>query len=371
MRQSLRGRFGRFIGGLACAALLGACGAPGGDELLEEGLADLREADTRALTVSLSSEKASYAVSDAASVTVTLRNGGSHAVRLLRWFTPAEGLEEPLFSVTRDGEAVAFVGPHYKRPAPTEADYVRLAPGESLVRTVDLAAVYDLSRSGQYRVRFEVAALRLNAKGPQALGLARSNEVGLWVEGRASGVDALEREVAEQVTSDVSFTGRCSSTQQSTLLQALSAASTYSNDAASYLSGTPSATQRYTTWFGAYSLSNWNVAKSHFVAIADAFNTKPVTLDCKCKQNYYAYVYPTQPYNIYVCRAFWSAPMTGTDSKAGTLVHEMSHFNVVAGTDDHVYGQSGAKSLALQDPALALDNADNHEYFAENTPALP
>ena len=48
----------------------------------------------------------------------------------------------------------------------------------------------------------------------------------------------------------------------------------------------------------------------------------------------------------------------------------MSHFNVVAGTDDHVYGQAGAKSLAASDPARALDNADNHEYFAENTPAL-
>ena len=32
-------------------------------------------------------------------------------------------------------------------------------------------------------------------------------------------------------------------------------------------------------------------------------------------------------------------------------------------------GQSAAKSLALTDPARALDNADNHEYFAENTPS--
>jgi peptidyl-Lys metalloendopeptidase len=43
-----------------------------------------------------------------------------------------------------------------------------------------------------------------------------------------------------------------------------------------------------------------------------------------------------------VCRAFWPAPANGTDSKAGTLIHEMSHFNVVAGTNDWVYGQSGA-----------------------------
>ena len=79
---------------------------------------------------------------------------------------------------------------------------------------------------------------------------------------------------------------------------------------------------------------------------------------------------PTQPYKIYVCKAFWNAPMTGTDSKGGTLVHEMSHFNVVAGTDDHVYGQSGAANLAITNPDLAVQNADSHEYFGENTPAL-
>ena len=44
-----------------------------------------------------------------------------------------------------------------------------------------------------------------------------------------------------------------------------------------------------------------------------------IKINCGCNQNYYAYVYPTRPYKIYVCRAFWTAPMTGTDSKAGTL----------------------------------------------------
>ena len=81
--------------------------------------------------------------------------------------------------------------------------------------------------------------------------------------------------------------------------------------------------------------------------------------------------YPNQPYKIYVCNAFWSAPMTGTDSKAGTLIHEMSHFNAVAATDDWAYGQTAAKSLAISNPTKALDNADSHEYFAENTPAQP
>ena len=81
--------------------------------------------------------------------------------------------------------------------------------------------------------------------------------------------------------------------------------------------------------------------------------------------------------------------MTGTNSKAsasysfkldkrsliyytqgGTLVHESSHFIQNAGTDDHVYGQDDCKSLAQNDPDTAVDNADSHEYFAENDPAL-
>jgi peptidyl-Lys metalloendopeptidase len=125
---------------------------------------------------------------------------------------------------------------------------------------------------------------------------------------------------------------------------------------------------RYAGWFGAFDDARATTIIKHFQAIKDAFASKPVTVDCGCSESYYAYVYPSQPYKIYVCNAFWSAPLTGTDSKGGTLVHEMSHFTVVAGTNDWVYGQSAAANLALSDPAKAVDNADSHEYFGENTP---
>lgn len=161
----------------------------------------------------------------------------------------------------------------------------------------------------------------------------------------------------------------CTASQQTTIASAISAAKTMSNSSVTYMANTTMG-PRYTKWFGAVTASRQSTVKSHYTAIKDAFDNKSVVVDCGCNQNYYAYVYPTQPYRIYVCKAFWTAPMTGTDSKGGTLVHEMSHFNVVAGTDDHVYGQSGAASLAISDPALAVDNADSHEYFGENTPAL-
>ena len=106
-----------------------------------------------------------------------------------------------------------------------------------------------------------------------------------------------------------------------------------------------------------------------FDKIADALDTKPITFNAGCNEDCYAFVYPTKPYEIFLCNQFWTAPDTGTDSKFGTLIHEMSHFYVVAGTDDHVYGQTACLSLAETDAVLAVDNADSHEYFAEGTNA--
>lgn len=150
----------------------------------------------------------------------------------------------------------------------------------------------------------------------------------------------------------------------------MTAARNYSQNARNYLNA-GSTGARYTTWFGAYNASRYSRVSSNFVNIDNALdqNNGQITINCGCTESAYAYVYANAPYEIYVCNAFWSASTTGTDSKAGTLVHEMSHFTVVAGTQDRVYGQSGARSLAISNPAQAITNADSHEYFAENTPA--
>jgi peptidyl-Lys metalloendopeptidase len=365
MSKHLRGSSRWLAGWLVGASLLGACAAP--EDSAPRGDSQVAAPDVAAeagdISVSLAVPKAALSAREDVLVTVTLRNEGSRAARLLKWHTPAEDVEEALFDVTVDGQAVAFQGPHYKRPAPTAGDYLTLAPGESLTRTVALSDFYDLSRTGSYRVSY---AAELHGG---AVGAFRSNDVEVWVEGRAN--VAREAAAAGSTTTLGAVTySRCDATQQSTALQALNAASAMADNSAAYLNGTPAATARYTTWFGAFSSSGWGTAKSHFTAIKDALDTKPITIDCSCKKTYYAYVYPAQPYKIYVCKAFWSAPLTGTDSKGGTLIHELSHFNVVAGTDDYVYGQSGAKSLAISNPTQALGNADNHEYFAENTPFL-
>jgi peptidyl-Lys metalloendopeptidase len=154
------------------------------------------------------------------------------------------------------------------------------------------------------------------------------------------------------------------------LTSAVAAATDMANSSVSYLNGISGSTTRFTTWFGAGTSAALTEIRTDYAKIKDALDNKPLVLDCSCKQSYYAYVYPTQPYKVYLCRAFWSAPLTGTDSKGGTLIHELSHFNAIAATDDYAYGQSAAKSLAISNPSQARNNADSHEYFSENTPAL-
>lgn len=306
-----------------------------------------------ALTVTLAAEKSSYQASEAVTISVTISNTGKSPVKVLKWFTPAEEVEEALFKVTRDGAAVDYVGAHYKRTTPTGNDYLNLKPGESLTRTVDISQYYDLSASGVYEFEYDYDVTTL-----------ASNKVQVLVEGRAAPLQAI---TPEAVNGSTSF-NRCTTSQQSTLITARSNASTYAANSLTYLNGA-TAGPRYTTWFGVFDTTRYNTVKSHFSAISNAMDTKPVTFDCGCKKKtVYAYVYANQPYTIYLCGVFWTAPMTGTDSKAGTLIHEMSHFTVVAGTNDYVYGQSGAKNLAITNPSQAINNADNHEYFAENTP---
>jgi peptidyl-Lys metalloendopeptidase len=161
----------------------------------------------------------------------------------------------------------------------------------------------------------------------------------------------------------------CSTSRKSSLATALNSAQTYAGNAEAYLNGGATGA-RYTTWFGSYSSSRYAKVRSHFTALRSTIQTKSMTFDCTCTDSgTYAYVYPDSPYVVYLCGAFWSAPNTGTDSRAGTLIHETSHFTVVAGTDDWVYGQTGCKSLAKSNPSHAIDNADSHEYFAENSPS--
>ncbi|MFZ5636843.1 MAG: M35 family metallo-endopeptidase [Pseudomonadota bacterium] len=314
-------------------------------------------------------------------VEVTITNTSRKTLRIPKWQLPSEAHVSDLFRVARDGDEVGYRGAMVKRGVPTPEDFAILRAGRSIRSVVRLGEVYDLSQPGHYTVTYAAPLQYASLSGRIRLQLgngrpmvAQGAPIRMALDQPATFPNGSRRRPVQPVNpvlSDVLgiTTVGCNANQTSTINQAVLSARSYSERAKGYLNANTTG-PRYTSWFGAYNSTRYATAKQHFAAIDSALDQTggQVKINCGCTQNYYAYVFKGDHYQIYVCNLFWSAPLAGTDSKAGTLIHEMSHFTIVADTDDHAYGQSLAANLANTDPIQALDNADNHEYFAENTP---
>ena len=338
-------------------------------------------AGIRGLTTTIESYATYAGPADDVMLRVTYHNGAAEDLYLLSWQTALNGVEGNLFDVSRDGQPVEYTGRLYKRGFPQAEDYVRIPAGGSLSADVELSGVYDMSRTGEYAIRYRANvqdALRADGRTKVA-GLAglrelESNVLFLGVERNERALEAIETLAAieEAVRPGVPTKYRtpsyvsCSSSRQSLLVTALSNAQAISLKAKNWLaSAVPSTDTAYRTWFGTYTSSRYSTVQSHYNNIYNAFVNQTFVFYCDCTDSSYAYVYANQPYRVHLCGAFWNAPALGTDSKAGTLVHETSHFTVVAGTQDYAYGQTACKNLAISNPTNATNNADNHEYFAE------
>jgi hypothetical protein len=89
-----------------------------------------------------------------AELVFSLTNAGSEVVQVLNWQTPFEGIQAPMFDIERDGAEVEYRGRMLKRGAPKKDDYFVLKPGERKQAKIDLAAAWDISAPGAYRVTY-------------------------------------------------------------------------------------------------------------------------------------------------------------------------------------------------------------------------
>ncbi|KJA28634.1 hypothetical protein HYPSUDRAFT_128952 [Hypholoma sublateritium FD-334 SS-4] len=327
------------------------------------------------LSLSLSGPKSVHGVENL-KITATITNTGTETLKVLN---DPRGLlsKRPAnkFSITdAKGARPSFTGVKVKyvpEAAAALGAYTVLAPGASVSVAHDLSAGYNFTAAGAGTFDFEADKAFYIVKENNKVELiqAEISEASAFTASVTGNLVISRREdepsgLAKRAT----FVG-CTTARQTLLNTAIASAETYAANAKSYLSSHTTATTRYTTWFGAFTTARYQTVVSHFTLI-DANNFSAFTFDCSCTDSAYAYVYPDTFGKIYLCSAFWSAGNTGTDSKAGTIIHESSHFTNNGGTDDHAYGQTAAKSLATSSPARAVLNADSHEYFAENTPAL-
>lgn len=141
-------------------------------------------------------------------------------------------------------------------------------------------------------------------------------------------------------------------------------------------------TQAYARWFGAYTPARAEEVRATLKSVVRALRSGAVTATCQpgttppCDEGAYAFVYRHDAYMVNLCPSFFSLPpltalAPGTrrsenGTMEGTLVHELSHFSVVADTDDNCYSRGRCRQLAREDVASAITNADSYQYFTED-----
>lgn len=307
-------------------------------------------------------------------VFTTVTNTGDETLKLLKDPRgPLSKLPTQTFLVTHDesGVSPAFIGakvkyvPSYAAKFGGSDAFTILPPGQSFVMEHDLSKAYNFTSSGAGKYSFSTSNLFHYADDSGAPVAIYAAQPEAHVASLSGKLVSPRTTLAKRDT----YNG-CSADEQNQLVAAASAAQNYAASAFANTQAQTGATPRYTTWFGAYTAVRHDIVLAHFTSLHGNVYAD-YSYDCTCTDSgTYAYVYPDEFGQVYLCGAFWRAPTTGTDSKGGTLIHESTHFTANGGTGDYAYGQSSAKALAKRDPDTAVRNADSHEYYAENNPSL-
>ncbi len=335
-------------------------------------------------------------------IKVVLTNTSADDLHVLTWGTPLDTIVTDCLEITVDRKKVEYDGPIIKRAAPSAKDYVLIKAGESIEAKFMVSNAYNTSRPGKYKVKLKSPILDVRPKSvklaaalsasdftptPRAiadqtnfvvepgdgerltLGAAARSKEAAKKSAKAvkapTGVKIKKKPLAvaaaSATPSPLPPTIRGGSAVQKTAAR-VAHTNGYNLSVAALASLTNNA--RYKEWFGVHTTARFNKVKKNYNAVKTRIETIPFTYDLSlsgCDSGVYAYTYKGTS-TIWFCDQFWAAPATGTDSKAGTVLHEHTHSDAL--TDDNVYGQSGCRALAISDPGKAVANADSHEYFA-------
>lgn len=321
-----------------------------------------------AIIPSIEVVKSSYSSQDKLEISVSYQNVSSESVRFLKLGTALEGIiSEDFLSISLDGRVVPYVGMHIKRLSPTDSDFVTIDPGQEVTGVIDIESSYAINGKGAYQILY---------KGGVSLPLKN----GFSSNGGATLTLDENRKILLFRRTPIIDTS-CSALQTDQINQALAIAEQIGLQASRALNDAPVAQRpsaaRYREWFGAFDTSRYESVRLGMARIASALVNQRIGFDCTCdipgRDRVFAFVRANDPFNMNVCPVFFRVLPSGTDSRSGTIIHEVSHFTIVAASADFdsALDQRGSRALANSSPANAIRNANAFEYFAENTPFLP
>jgi len=327
---------------------------------------------------------------------VVLTNTSNQDLSVLTWNTPLDDVVTDCLDITVNGRKVEYDGPIIKRGAPTAKDYVLIKAGESVETNFPVSDAYDTSKPGTYEVTLKTMipdarpkqprlAAALNAPDFEPIQLPVKDKTTFRVEkgeGRrlTLGAAARSKEHAKKAAAKKATTRALAAAKKKPEAQAFLEPLSTGGTAAQKTKAKKAHADgydlcvkalaslvddaRYVEWVGAHTLKRFNKVKINYTAVKTRMESVQFTYNLSgsgCGSGVFAYTYKGTS-TIWFCDQFWAASATGTDSKAGTVLHEHTHSD--ASTDDNVYGQVGCRNMAINQPNKAVENADSHEYYA-------
>ncbi|MBM1222257.1 protease [Ponticoccus sp. SC2-23] len=141
-------------------------------------------------------------------------------------------------------------------------------------------------------------------------------------------------------------------------------------------------TPEYRRWFGDYTRHGADAVRRDLKTVYKALAELNIHNVCVntgldgCKGDTYAYIYRSEAWTIHYCRPFFGLPsVLGISPSSsdleygtieGTIIHELSHFDQTAGTEDFCYSRTDCARMAQRDPNSARRNADSLQYYSED-----
>jgi peptidyl-Lys metalloendopeptidase len=284
---------------------------------------------------------------------VEFTNNSKESISIFKPVIPGEFLGKDLFDIELDGDRLEYIG-----KLAVFKDYpdnwITFLPETTQSFSVDLSQGYDFPHAGYYDVTYNSYVSIKRETGEEELHYISSPTIVI--------------DLIKPVIFRAGAEPPCNSSQNNKAKQAMQHGKGKTQNAINYLAK-KGMDSYYVKWFGAKNNTRFNKIKTGYNKILSSINKGTEHLCATSCNGFAAYVYKGRPNVIHWCGNYISR--AGTADAGETGVHEVSHWNVVMSTDDHVYGKTKAMNLAKNTPEKAIDNADNVCFYPYDIPNAP
>ncbi|CAG9975641.1 unnamed protein product [Clonostachys byssicola] len=305
-------------------------------------------------------------------VKATIVNTGSSSLKVLKTGSILDSAPVEKARVFKDSNALEFEGARLLIDTEHLNDeaFQKIAAGETIEVTFDVAEVHDLSAGGDFDISV-VGGLSYAEEGSNKLSGAVpfvTSSVTAQVDGpKANAVRIASQSKRTAVQSD------CTGTRLTAVRNALSNCRSLASAASTAASS--GAAAKMTEFFKSSTSATRSTVAGVFSRTASecgsttSGNSRTYCSDPypACSNGVIAYTVPASSYMAY-CNYFFTMPATSsgcyTQTQANTFVHEVTHLSQIKGTSD--YGGYGYNFVRGLTAAQNLNHADTYTLFAQS-----